>query len=225
MSHHTQEIGMAKGYYKYTMNRYAFVDLNINTSWILGLIYSDGYIHPGERLFSISSSDLDQMIQINEILESDYPIKQDKRTGVYTLGFGCSITVKQLKLMGLTQNKSKSMAWPQGVPDHLMSHFIRGLWDGDGSFYFDKQKQFGEPRITGKFVCGSRPFIENMFSVIRSEAVPKGGGLYYEPQQDVSRIRFSHKNTIQLANWMYRDSTSLNRLARKYEKVKPFLSV
>ena len=53
----------------------------------------------------------------------------------------CKCDFSDLNKLGVVERKSLILTFPteQQVPKHLMPHFIRGYFDGDGSVY--KQKQ------------------------------------------------------------------------------------
>ena len=46
-----------------------------------------------------------------------------------------------LSKLGGTPRKSLTLEFPKFIPKHLMSHFIRGYFDGDGSVWNGKRKK------------------------------------------------------------------------------------
>jgi hypothetical protein len=67
----------------------------------------------------------------------------------------------KLELLGLTERKSLTMKFPD-IPEEYMRHFIRGCWDGDGSFFINDGK------IRASFVSGSKEFMEKLVEKLYS---------------------------------------------------------
>lgn len=44
---------------------------------------------------------------------------------------------------GMVKAKSLTLQFPNVIPEHLVHHFIRGYFDGDGSVYINKRKEIG----------------------------------------------------------------------------------
>lgn len=128
----------------YTVNS-TFFDGEISTenqAYLLGLLYSDGWVSTckkGSYLVGISSIDIELINYVKEILQSNHPIYLNKKYSEnHSQGYTLAIYNKQLVLdikeKGCIENKSLILTFPE-IRENLKRHFIRGLWDGDGSVY------------------------------------------------------------------------------------------
>ena len=133
---------------KYTFDDHYFDKIDApNKAYILGLIYADGCNYRNEKNSSYRLS-IDLHHQDTELLEK---IKQEiKYSGPLT---DTNKKMKSLRMTnkhlsdvmvshGITPKKSLTLQFPTTnvVPDNLISHFIRGYFDGDGCIYIDKCK-------------------------------------------------------------------------------------
>lgn len=108
-------------------------------AYTFGLILSDGYISK-DRIVGITlqESDVDILFKIKDIMQSKHKIA----TRFKTVGNNCcrfDITsreiVKDLQDLGVTTTKSFDASIPfNKIPNELIRHVLRGIFDGDGSF-------------------------------------------------------------------------------------------
>jgi len=115
------------------------IDTEEKAYW-LGFIYADGYIHSNRNDFELSLGlkDLEHLKKFAKFLKYEDNIKLDS--------FRCrfSIVNKHLKQrlieLGITPKKSLTVKFPtfNQVPEFLISHFIRGYFDGDGCILTNK---------------------------------------------------------------------------------------
>lgn len=131
-------------------------------AWVLGLLFTDGCIHPVKTRMRVAlhSVDFGLLEQVKHLLKSTRPIKKqiqsyDSSKHIYKLEFYREKMIDDLNKLGLIQAKSLKMKFPD-VPEEYMRHFIRGCWDGDGSVYLQNG------RVAASFTCGSKQFIEKL---------------------------------------------------------------
>lgn len=118
----------------------------INTpekAYFLGLLYADGcnVEHPSTGELSISLQIEDRIVidKLKEEMKSDYPLNIQKRIDenhkdkIRFYVYGKHIA-EALDKQGCVKRKSLILTWPtiQQVPEELLSHFMRGYFDGDG---------------------------------------------------------------------------------------------
>lgn len=127
---------------KYNLNRSFFnkIDTEEKAYW-LGFLYADGYIHQsrGEIKIQLANKDIELLEKFNKSLSSNYPILYYKANAeiLYPrILITCKELVNDLIKLGCTQAKSHTLNFPTNkqVPKHLIHHFIRGYFDGDGGF-------------------------------------------------------------------------------------------
>jgi hypothetical protein len=127
-------------------------------AWVLGLLFTDGYIGGGR--VKISSIDIELLEKIKKLLNSSNPISKrtqsyDNSKHIYEFGFSREKMIKNLNILGLHEKKSLNMVFPD-VPEEYMRHFARGCWDEDGSVFLDKG------RVVASYVSGSKKFMERL---------------------------------------------------------------
>lgn len=111
-------------------------------AYILGFLYADGYNYELTHTVSISFNFKDS--EITEFIKRElnstatyYPYAKGKNT-FHTIHFNSKQLSQDLKRHGCYQAKTYSLKFPTTVPDHLMNHFIRGVFDGDGCIFKHK---------------------------------------------------------------------------------------
>lgn len=153
--------------WKYTINENYFNIIDMpDKAYFLGWLYADGcnYVTGWDTLLRIQEQDIKILQLFNKYLESNRPIKimtveqlnkyQNKlpktRTGEKILATQNQVWIRisnkkislNLVKLGCLQAKSLILKFPteNQVPSHLLSHFIRGYFEGDGSFSYRKMK-------------------------------------------------------------------------------------
>jgi LAGLIDADG-like domain len=113
------------------------IDINFFKEWspemayVLGFILTDGCIN--HNSVSIAQKDKQILERINTVMKSNYPIKQRKNgnSTINLLVISRKEVVEDLAKFGILNNKSLTVDFPE-VPLKYLSHFIRGVIDGDG---------------------------------------------------------------------------------------------
>lgn len=122
---------------------YANFFKNITTpeqAWILGWIYSDGHLeesgwgHHGIA-WELQARDIDVLIKIKEIMGATQTI-QDRNSHGFPrkkIMINSIQMIEDLNRIGIPSGAKSSIITPLDLPDKLMLHFWRGVWEGDGS--------------------------------------------------------------------------------------------
>lgn len=126
----------------YNVNVHYFdnIDTEHKAYWV-GYIFADAHISKSKYLmFGCSIQDIDILQKVQIDLSSNYPIGRNK-DGNPILNI-CSKHIGQTLLnMGFTHNKSYEVDFAKivtHIPKDLLHHFVRGMFDGDGSIrYYD----------------------------------------------------------------------------------------
>lgn len=178
--------------------------LNPMSAYVLGFWMADGHLEKRNRNFlSISQMEEGILIKIRNALDSSYPIYR-KRTHGKEHGFLLGITSRQLcedvrKLCPFLLSGTKSMMADYPIiPEELDSHFIRGVFDGDGCIL--KNGTQLAINITGTFDLIEKiqeRFIKNC-GVSRTKISDRGNfcQMNYHGNKQVPRIM----------NWLYKDA-------------------
>lgn len=124
--------------YEHSKNKVPIV-WSENFAYAIGLIVTDGCLSKDERHISFVSKDLDLIntfqfalgIQLN-IGKTNSGSVQEKR--YHRVQIGDVTFYRFLRSIGLMSNKTKIINEVQ-IPDAYFPDFLRGRFDGDGSFY------------------------------------------------------------------------------------------
>lgn len=125
----------------YTINEDFFSQQTEESCYVAGLLYADGCLcQDRSHYFVLSLIDRDLLEQVSRVMESTYPIKTkiDKRKDysrlpLHVLQINGKKICKDLNLVwNLHPRKTNSIVFPVLGNNELMSHFIRGYFDGDG---------------------------------------------------------------------------------------------
>lgn len=148
----------------------------------------------------------------NKIIESSgthkgKPTKQTKKIHINSpyfyhdlVGLGCGL------------NKTYSASYPL-IPDTLDMHFIRGILDGDGSFYITK-----DGRLHLKF-CGNDLLMYGIYEKIKCHLNVTPTDVEYPSQTGMKsfcQIRYGTKESLKIRDWLYSEATIYGQ--RKHDK-------
>lgn len=121
-------------------------------AYFLGLLYADGNIYLKRKRVQICLCNEDSYIlaEFGKALGYDGIFYSDR--GRYTsLSLDSEKLSSDLIRLGCTPRKSLTLKFPSEdqVPEYLLSHFIRGYFDGDGSIYFrERTSNFKQISLT-----------------------------------------------------------------------------
>jgi hypothetical protein len=115
---------------------------NEEKAYWLGFLYADGYVSDARAVVELclKEEDYNHIVKFKKFLKIENEIKIKKRTigskifYGYKLSINSSIMKNDLINLGCTPRKSDELSFPteQQVPINLVSHFVRGYFDGDG---------------------------------------------------------------------------------------------
>jgi len=208
----------------YIMDKGAFEQITPEIAWVLGVIYSDGCVvcRKGKRgdttyclSFHQSKNDRDMLENIKTILKSNHPIIEGK-DGYLRLNFSSKAIVNKLIALGCPPRKSLILKYPDYLNSNTEHHFIRGLFDGDGSISIGKQ--------TKSSILGTKSICEG---IKRAADMKEINSHIYKHGRDDTIFAFTITDKTskkKFYDFIYNNSTSENRLNRKYDKYTGILS-
>ena len=183
-------------------------------AYVLGLIYTDGNLHirkdrSGYELGILSFAQKDKelvekfikLIDCNATIRfKEKKILENTVAGeLYYFNIGNNDLAQDLLQLGVVPQKSLELGFPQ-VPNKFLRHFIRGVFDGDGSVYLDS-----DGRIRVKFLSGSREFIDQLNNHLIQNGFSKrniSGGTKSTPNAFFIRYN-SSEEVLQLYHFLY----------------------
>jgi uncharacterized protein YktA (UPF0223 family) len=195
---------------------------NINTqekSYILGFLYADGYNYEkkGSIKIRLHIQDEELLLKFRDI------IYINNERPLYYMNNYCELVIdnvymsKQLAKLGCHQAKSKSLSFPKFLNEDLISHFIRGVFDGDGCISLNKLKNGTKKTLFS--IIGYRPFISAINEIITNKCNLNCNKLidYKNKSSDIATLAYSGcRQNMKIREYLYKDAKIY--LKRKYNK-------
>lgn len=207
---------------KYPVNENFFDTWSPRMSYILGYLYADGSLEDAHYLrgkyIRVTSVDRELIELVKSSLDSghtivmsDSPFPHGKIR--YSLRIGSHKMYASLSNHGLYPNKSLTITLPK-IPRACTSDFIRGYFDGDGCVHIErgvgKSKQKILKRLLVVFTSGSKSFLEQLASLLKSELGLNQSKVY--TTQKAFQLRYSTEDSVKIFNFLYKKQTSISRL-------------
>lgn len=221
---------------KYFLDETFFDDIDTpEKAYILGLFYSDGSNNPNKGTISISlqEEDKDLLEEVRNQLKSTKPLEYIDYSNKHDFGyiyknqyrlllFSMHICNSLVKL-GVVKNKSLKITFPTFIDDSLLSHFIRGVYDGDGSIYQYYKNDYNIPvtvtlTATESFCLGLKAYVESHLGI--------HCGIYDAScHNGITKVfSLSGRNTPKIfLDWIYQDATIF--LQRKYNRYLEYYNI
>lgn len=211
--------------YECDRSYFRVIDTQEKAYW-LGFIYADGNISVSKGNFynlsiTLSEKDEGQLEKLRKALNTNIPIKRRKTTNPHTgkpskmsrLDIGSKELTSDLASHGCTPKKSLTKKFPS-LEEEMYPHFLRGYFDGNGSFIVSKTNYFAIQLASSVyFLQGMMDFLEETLS-IRPKKI-------YHPlnakSDDWGTWKCVQKEASTLAEYLYEKSTI--HLDRKYQKL------
>lgn len=164
-------LGLKKSIHHCNYNYFETIDTEDKAYW-LGFIYADGNINKAKNTLTINlqGRDYKHLEKLNKCIDGNFAVKRfdaNKSGHIYKM---CQILVYSTKMAndlishGVIPNKTDKITFPE-LPRHLIRHFIRGYFDGDGSICERKHKK-GLSDLACSFACGNKLFLESLRAVL-----------------------------------------------------------
>jgi len=195
-----------------------FSNWSSEMAYVLGLIITDGCLSRSGTV-SLCINDKDLLEKVRNLIGAAHAVKYyGYQKGLYSFSFSRQKICADLNRLGIYSNKSLNVRFPE-VPDAFLLNFIRGIFDGDGSVFFEKRSP--KLPLRASFVSGSKSFIEALESKLRGLGMPKRNIYQQKTKNAISyMIRYAHEDSVRLFNLIY-DHEAMEKglyLARKYSK-------
>lgn len=193
-------------------------------AYVLGFIYADGCLvehKNGYHGLDITSKDLGHLRLIKKQLGAEHKIGKKERG--YRIQVRNRDVYNDLIKVGLTPRKSKTIKFPK-FPEEYSPHFVRGLFDGDGSVMVWREPRWKHTwQIRTSFTSGSLSFLQDLNRHLESVASLSHGKV--SPVTRGYHLRYlSMPECMALYRFMYQGNPSLY-LKRKKDKFELFLSL
>ena len=220
-----------------TYNKEYFLNINSPTkAYWLGFLYADGYTTHDDRWgLELKYEDKYHIEHLLSDIEYSGTPKERTRNG----NKSCSFLIKNKTMtdslikLGVVPNKTDILKFPSEkiLCKDYYSDFIRGFFDGDGCIsynYITKPRKDRGNKIYTRLrkeiniVCKSDEFIKSVLDILNSNDIHMNLNIN-KRDNNLNVIKTSCMDDIRkFYDFIYRNSTNLNRLSRKHDK---FLSL
>lgn len=197
-------------------------------AYAIGLLATDGGL-VGNKAVTLTSADREQVVTFRSCVGAQHPVGANQ--GAYRVQITDVRFHRWLISVGITPRKSLTLG-PLRVPDRLLVHTFRGLFDGDGSIYTGvttpNRKRYPlhtYQRLHVRFHSASRAHIDWLRAKIDQILGLKGWVTIKKPKDTryapMWVLRYSKHESIELLTAMYADVTAA-RLDRKWRRWADF---
>lgn len=203
---------------KYALNQNTFRSIDTpEKAYLLGFIYADGTVSGNVMSIGQSGDEHKILYKFKDILKTNKPIYKSKKHKYhkkqpYVLSITSKKIINDLLAWGVMPAKSFKIRFPKQLNKNLMSHFIRGCFDGDGYFSIKKNR-----KATGFWaLCSNEKFCQDIQQELKSNNI--ASNIYKNKRQKISELRIGKFTEIsKLYQLLYNNSNNLF-IPRKHDK-------
>ena len=214
---------------KYNLDINYFDEIDTpNKDYILGFLYADGYNNRINNtvVLSLKREDEEILEKINKELKNEKPIYRydyinnydGKERHMSEVIFASKHMCESLEKLGVIQNKTFTITFPNFLKENLYPHFIRGLFDGDGcaSIYNDEDRErFMVSIMSTKALC------DGMKDFLKTQDINFNVNKACGKKDENALIRSgSNKENKKFMEYIYKDADLY--MQRKYERFLTF---
>lgn len=203
----------------YTINHKAFDEFTEQSVYWWGFIYADGAISRHKSLsIGLKETDIDHMIALSRFLKSNAPVKiretnlkPHKAAYLYVTSQHMGTRLEELGIIAKRPAFDRILKY---LPKELTHHWLRGLFDGDGSVRAEI-----EHNAPGLGFCGKRPLMEFIRTYLAEHAGTNPKLKIYQHQTGLCYLRYcGRRQSVRIADVLYEDATIW--LKRKHDVIE-----
>ena len=206
--------------YHFNINFFEEIDTEEKAYW-LGFLYADGYVaYRGVTSVALKEDDRCHLEAFRKAL-GDENVKIDyyRTTKSYRIDLSSVKMSEDLVKLGCKQKKSLILTFPteKQVPKKLLSHFMRGYFDGDGCIsgtrYSLQFSVLGTPSFLDKY---ENVLLRNLKNKKKTKRIMRENW-----NSNTQQIIYGGRlRLLDIYNFLYKDATIfLNRKKEKFEEL------
>lgn len=196
-----------------------FTKLTDENCFFAGWLAADGYIGKDEHTIDIgiNAKDIDILEKFKKAINSNSPIRlieSPESVGGYksrlTIPYSKQLCLDLKKHFNIFNAKSLTLGGPNLIEESHIRHYLRGLYDGDGSYTFKNKNQHWSVQLVGphKLLTWVDQKIHQYIKDIGNPSILS--------HKNIWQLDFSGPRSVNIVNWFYQDSIEQIRLNRKY---------
>ena len=208
----------------YSVNHLFFDTLNPINVYYIGFFAADAYIPKKRNTLDIklAAVDKDWLCELKKNIQSKAPVRErttNKGFQIASFAFSSKHIIDRLKEFGIVNRKTYIGSSMKNIPDELKLAYIKGFFDGDGSFSWSKKTAQGTFKICShtqdiliEFKNFLLDYFDNKFNM-NIYALHRKDKILYS-------LECSTIHSLTILEEMYHLKTPF--LTRKYENFKAF---
>lgn len=220
--------------YKLNEHYFDFID-NSNKAYILGLLHADGCnkMDKGTISIGLQESDKDLLETIRLEIGSEKPLRYIDNSNKHTFGYDYENMYElnmfsvhmceQLANKGIVPNKSLKIGFPDWLDDSLISHYIRGVFDGDGSVCQQIKNENNKPIIVT--ITATDSFCQKLKDICKRKLNINSHIYDASCHNGITKVfELSGRNICKtFLDWIYEDAEIY--LQRKYDRYCKYYNI
>jgi|GEM_PF-2373088 len=202
----------------YHCNDSFFREINEFSAYWLGFIAADGTLSWRDKNLALvlNAGDKGHLEKFLDCLNSNVKISYVLSNNSVGIRIYSKEIFSSLVRLGITPNKSLRMG-NVFIPSHFSSHFIRGLFDGDGSL---SGKRITHVQLQ---IAGYKPLLAKVQNILITKCGVRKVKIYpLTGENKAFRLQYTGSQIFKILDFLYEDSSDLIRLDRKYQKYLDF---
>lgn len=210
--------GQYAGSRKHAINKYYFDVIDCEEkAYFLGLLYADGSnrLNRGEVSLTLQNEDLYLLERLNEIMNPTRPvftIKNSSNNKINRMYINSKYISNRLNMLGVFENKSFKIIYPNFLEPELYRHFIRGYFDGDGCISVNNN---GKAQIQ---IIGTESFLSSIMKIFNNKCntnFVKLGLNHKNIKNNIRTLSYTgNNNAIKIYHYLY-DDTQIFMIRKK----------
>lgn len=200
------------------------INWSSNLAYAVGLLTADGNLSKDGRHIEFCSKDKELVSNFKRSLRLTNKIcfkrrSKDSDKKYFRIQFGNVKFYRFLSEIGLFPRKSLILE-SLLIPREFFAHFLRGLFEGDGSIYAFRHPESQYPQLRVRIISGSKEFLIWLRDSIR-KFLRVNGIIRSVPR--ANELCFYMGDSIKIVNYIYKERDGLC-LRRKYDRAIPYLN-
>ena len=196
--------------YKFDFNFFEQID-NAEKAYWLGFIFADGSLRHNTLRFGLVVEGKIHLQKLASILHYTGPLRYYPSVGSWNLELTHPKFAKDLRDKGVVERKTWLVSYPNFLPKTLHRHFIRGVFDGDGSITTGTTKYrdriYKTPYMN---ICGAVPeFLQAIVDILSSEVgvgqVKVSRRKYRGQQTGTWAFSYSGTPSLRIRDYLYKE--------------------
>lgn len=209
---------------KFSINHNAFSEYTPESAYWAGFLAADGNLrvsHSGCKQIRIylKKSDSIHLEKFKKFLQSEHKVSLSPSYDRCSFEFTSEKIFDDLtRLYNITPTKSFTLKPPTGLPENLIRHYVRGVFDGDGTVGETFTNRNSLMATIFFAITGTEELINFIFNWSESKIGSINYKIVNHPRSmGIKVFNLTTNQTLQILSVLYEDSSEEIRLDRKFE--------